>query len=412
MTKRLILTSVICLFTMLQMTSAQYQLENAGFEEWNSKESIPNGWNTYETAQGNFASTAANDEQCKQGKGHSGQYSVVAVSRVINAVIMKVTANGIVTSGVINAGSMTPTDEKNNNQTIAGSSDKSMEFIGRPDSVVAWIKALPKDQNQLGRFYVMLHDNSSVQDPGTTWTNVIAVAGVNPGYNPDWVRYSCPFFYAGETHDIVSEGSAKRTPGKVLSGSERPVYALATISTNYLAGKGSAGDELHVDDIEMIYNSKLASLSVNGTQIPGFSKDVYSYKVDQAYQSGMITYKSDGRYATVEESFDAASQVLTLTVKGDNYSEDNTNKHVYSISFACPAKINGFAIGGTALAGFSSDKLEYTIDKVYNNVKESISYTIPDCATSSEVWDEATNTLKVTVTAADTKVYSFKFHAP
>lgn len=411
MTKRLILTSVICLFTMLQMTSAQYQLENAGFEEWNSKGTIPNGWNTYETVQGSdfLVGTAKSDVQCKKGGGHSGNYAVVAVSR---NVLGSIVANGIITSGVINAGSMTPTDEKNNNQTIAGSADKSMEFIGRPDSVVAWIKALPKEQNQLGRFYVMLHDNSSVQDPGTKWANVIAVAGVNPGYNPDWVRYSCPFFYAGETHDIVSEGSAKRTPGKVLSGSERPVYALATISTNYLAGKGSAGDELHVDDIEMIYNSKLASLSVNGTLISGFSKDVYSYKVDQAYQSGMITYKSDGRYASVEESFDAASQVLTLTVKGDNYSEDNTNKHVYSISFACPAKINGFAIGGTALAGFSSDKLEYTIDKVYNNVKESISYTIPDCATSSEVWDEATNTLKVTVTAADTKVYSFKFHAP
>ena len=412
MTKRLILTSVICLFTMLQMTSAQYQLENAGFEDWNSKGTIPNGWNTYETAQGNYASTAANAEQCKQGKGHSGQYSVVAVSRVINAVIMKVTANGIVTSGVINAGSMTPTDSKNNNQTIAGDSNKSMAFSGRPDSVVAWIKALPKEQNQLGRFYVMLHDNSSVQDPGTTWTNVIAVAGVNPGYNPDWVRYSCPFFYAGETHDIESEGDAKRTPGKALSGSERPSYALATISTNYLAGKGSAGDELHVDDIEMIYNSKLVNISVNGTKISGFSKDVYSYKVDQVYQSGMITYESDGRYASVEESFDDATQVLTLTVKGDNYSEDNTNKHVYSISFACPAKINGFAIGGTALAEFSSDKLEYTIDKVYYNVKESISYTNPNCAAVSEVWDEATNTLKVTVTAADTKVYSFKFHAP
>ena len=412
MTKRLILTSVICLFTMLQMTSAQYQLENAGFEEWNSKGTIPNGWNTYETAQGNYASTAANAEQCKQGKGHSGQYSVVAVSRVINAVIMKVTANGIVTSGVINAGSMTPTDSKNNNQTIAGDSNKSMAFSGRPDSVVAWIKALPKEQNQLGRFYVMLHDNSSVQDPGTTWANVIAVAGVNPKYNSNWERYTCPFFYYGETHDIESEGDAKRTPGKALSGSERPSYALATISTNYLAGKGSAGDELHVDDIEMIYNSKLVNISVNGTKISGFSKDVYSYKVDQVYQSGMITYESDGRYASVEESFDDATQVLTLTVKGDNYSEDNTNKHVYSISFACPAKINGFAIGGTALAEFSSDKLEYTIDKVYYNVKESISYTNPNCVAVSEVWDEATNTLKVTVTAADTKVYSFKFHAP
>ena len=408
MTKRLILTSVICLFTMLQMTSAQYQLENAGFEEWKST-SLPVGWNTYETAQGDYASFAKSEAQCKKGGGHSGNYAVVAVSR---NVLGSIVANGIITSGVINAGSMTPTDSKNNNQTIAGDSNKSMAFSGRPDSVVAWIKALPKDQNQLGRFYVMLHDNSSVQDPGTKWENVIAVAGVNVPAKSDWVRYSCPFFYAGETHDIVSEGNVVRTPKNVLSGSERPVYALATISTNYLAGKGSAGDELHVDDIEMIYNSKLATLSVNGTQISEFSKDVYSYKVDQVYQSGMITYDSDGRYASVEESFDDATQVLTLTVKGDNYSEDNTNKHVYSISFACPAKINGFAIGGTALAEFSSDKLEYTIDKVYYNVKESISYTNPNCAAVSEVWDEATNTLKVTVTAADTKVYSFKFHAP
>ena len=412
MTKRLILTSVICLFTMLQMTSAQYQLENAGFEEWNSKGTIPNGWNTYETVQcSGLLCAAKNSEQCIRATdvySKDSKYSLCAISKSVFGIV----ANGIVTSGVINAGSSTATDEENNNQTVLGEDDKNMKFKGRPDSVVAWIKAVPKDATQLGRFYVMLHDSSYIQDPGTTWGNIIAVAGLNPASSDEWVRHSCPFFYAGETHNIVSENGNTRTPKRKLADGERPTFALVTISTNYKAGKGTSGDKIYCDDIEMIYNSKLASLSVNGTQISGFSKDVYSYKVDQAYQSGMITYKSDGRYATVEESFDEASQVLTLTVKGDNYSEDNTNKHVYSISFACPAKINGFAIGGTALAGFSSDKLEYTIDRVYNNVKESISYTIPDCATSSEVWDEATNTLKVTVTAADTKVYSFKFHAP
>lgn len=413
MTKRLILTSVICLFTMLQMTSAQYQLENAGFEEWeNGSTSKPVAWNTYETAQGSLAGTASNKNQCKKSTdvrpGSKGAFSVSAISRSI----LSIPANGIITSGVINAGAISADSPKNNNQTVVDDPNKSMKFTGRPDSVVAWIKAKPMDSKQTGRFYIILHDNSNFQDPvnsSSDWNKVSAVAGVNPPAYSDWVRYACPFYYYGETHEIAG---GNRSPGLKLTGNERPYYVLATISTNYLAGKGAAGDEIYCDDIEMIYNSKLDSLFVNGVQISGFSKDVYSYKVDQAYQSGMITYKSDGRYATVEESFDAASQVLTLTVKGDNYSEDNTNKHVYSISFACPAKINGFAIGGTALAGFSSDKLEYTIDKVYNNVKESISYTIPDCATSSEVWDEATNTLKVTVTAADTKVYSFKFHAP
>ncbi|MEE0912502.1 MAG: hypothetical protein U0L67_08640, partial [Paludibacteraceae bacterium] len=408
MTKRLILTSVICLFTMLQMTFAQYQLENAGFEEWKST-SLPVGWNTYETAQGDYASFASSDKQCKQGDAHTGNHSVCAIGRKIFASII---GNGIVTSGVINAGAMSATDQSNNNQTVKDEQDKNMRFIGRPDSVVAWIKAVPKDASQLGRFYVMLHDDNNLQDPGTTWEYVIAVAGLNPASSDKWVRHSCPFFYAGETHNIVSENGDTRTPKRKLADGERPTFALVTISTNYKAGKGADGDEIYCDDIEMIYNSKLDSLFVNGVQISGFSKDVYSYKVDQVYQSGMITYESDGRYASVEESFDDATQVLTLTVKGDNYSEDNTNKHVYSISFACPAQINSFEIGGNALSDFSSDKLEYTIDKVYYNVKESISYTNPNCAAVSEVWDEATNTLKVTVTAADTKVYSFKFHAP
>lgn len=415
MTKRLILLPVVCLFCAIQIAFAQngFQLENAGFEEWKST-TLPVSWNTYETAVSSSSLTnmAINSNQCKQGQGHSGNYAVVAVSRVIKILGLSVPANGIVTSGVINAGSTTPTDQRNNNQTIADDPNKSMEFIGRPDSVVAWIKALPKSSTQLGRFYVMLHDNSSVQDPGTIWENVIAVAGLNPPAKDEWVRYSCPFFYYGETHDIVSEGDAERTPKKALSGSERPSYALATISTNYLAGKGGDGDEIHVDDIEMIYNSKLKSLSVNGASIAGFSKDVYSYEVNGAYTEGMVTCESDGRYATVEQSYDAVSKVLTITVKGDDYSVNPANLHTYTVTFGCKAKLNSFEIDGVALADFSADKLEYTIDRVYNNVKSKITYSAPQCASTSEVFDEATNTLKVTVNADDEKVYSFKFHEP
>lgn len=415
MTKRLILLPVVCLFCAIQIAFAQngFQLENAGFEEWKST-TLPVSWNTYETAVSSSSLTnmAINSNQCKQGQGHSGNHAVVAVSRVIKILGLSVPANGIVTSGVINAGSTTPTDPKNNNQTIANDPNKSMEFIGRPDSVVAWIKALPKSSTQLGRFYVMLHDNSSVQDPGTNWANVVAVAGLNPPANPDWVRYSCPFFYYGETHDIVSEGDAERTPKKALSGSERPSYALATISTNYLAGKGGDGDEIHVDDIEMIYNSKLKSLKYNGVGIAGFSKDVFNYSVQGEYSESAITCESDGRYATIEKNYDESTGVLTITVKGDDYSVNPANLHTYTVTFGCKAKLNSFEIDGVALADFSADKLEYTIDRVYNNVKSKIAYSAPQCASTSEVFDEATNTLKVTVNADDEKVYSFKFHEP
>jgi hypothetical protein len=401
---------MVCLFCAIQVAFAQngFQLENAGFEEWKSA-SLPVGWNTYETAQGDYASFASSNKQCKQGDAHTGNHSVCAVGRKILASII---GNGIVTSGVINAGAMSATDQSNNNQTVKDEQDKNMRFIGRPDSVVAWIKAVPKDASQLGRFYVMLHDDNNLQDPGTTWEYVIAVAGLNPPSSDKWVRHSCPFFYAGETHNIVSEKENTRTPKRELADGERPTFALVTISTNYKAGKGTDGDEIYCDDIEMIYNSKLKSLSVNGASIAGFSKDVYSYEVNGAYTEGMVTCESDGRYATIEKAYDESNGILTITVKGDDYSVNPANLHTYTVTFGCKAKLNSFEVDGVALADFSADKLEYTIDRVYNNVKSKIAYSSPQCASTSEVFDEATNTLKVTVNADDEKVYSFKFHEP
>ena len=415
MTKRLILTSALCLFTMLQTTFAQFQLENAGFEEWESN-TLPKGWNTYETVTGDFANTAKSSNQCKQGVGHSGNFSMVAVSREINAFITKVIANGIVTSGVINAGSMTATNSNNNNQTVAGDDAKSMSFKGRPDSVVAWIKAVPKSSSHFGRFYVILHDNCNFQDPGGDWSNVYAVAGVNPPASSGWVRYSCPFFYAEQTHDVVSQKDEKtefyHTPKRKISGNDRPSYVLATISTNYKAAVGSAGDEIYVDDIEMIYNSQLTSVAIDGTNVEGFSKDVYAYNVAGKYTKGAVTHESNGRYATVEESYNETNKTLTLTVKGDNYSADNTNKHVYTFTFGCDAKLNNFKIDGNQLTDFSSDKFDYTINRVYENVKSKISYEASSCARVTETWDEENNKLSITVAGDDTKVYTFQFHAP
>ena len=415
MTKRLILIPIIYAISMLQIAFAQdvFQLTNAGFEEWeNGSTSKPVAWNTYETAQGSLAGTASNGDQCKKSTdvrpGSKGAFSVYAISRSI----LGIPANGIITSGVINAGAMSADNPKNNNQTVAGDSDKSMKFTGRPDSVVAWIKAKPKDSGQSGRFYIILHDNSNFQDPvnsSSDWNKVSAVAGVNPPANSNWVRYACPFYYKGETHNIAG---GNRTPGLELTGNERPYYVLATISTNYLAGKGSAGDEIYVDDIEMIYNSQLTSVAINGTNFNEFSKDVYAYNVPGKYTKGAVTYESNGRYATVEESYNETNKTLTLTVKGDNYSADNTNKHVYTFTFGCDAKLNNFKIDGNLLTDFSAEKFDYTINKVYENVKSKISYEASSCATVTETWDAENNRLTITVAGDETKVYTFQFHAP
>ena len=415
MTKRLILIPIIYAISMLQIAFAQdvFQLTNAGFEEWeNGSTSKPVAWNTYETVQcsGLFC-TAKNSDQCKRSTdvrtGASGKYSVVAIAKKV----FGIPANGIITTGVINAGATSATDPKNHNESNIDDPSKCMIFTGRPDSVVAWIKAKPKKTNQLGRFYVMIHDNNYIQDPGTDWSKVIAIAGVNPPASDNWVRYSCPFFYEGQKHNIQNQ-DGERTPKRKLADGERPSYVLVTFSTNYLAGEGTEGDEMYGDDIEMIYNSQLTSVAIDGTNVEGFSKDVYAYNVAGKYTKGAVTYKSNGRYATIEESYNETNKTLTLTVKGDNYSADNTNKHVYTFTFGCDAKLNNFKIDGNQLTDFSSDKFDYTINRVYENVKSKISYEASSCATVTETWDEENNKLSITVAGDDTKVYTFQFHAP
>lgn len=415
MTKRLILIPIIYAISMLQIAFAQdvFQLTNAGFEEWeNGSTSKPVAWNTYETVQcSGLYCTAKNSDQCKRSTdvrtGASGKYSVVAIAKKV----FGIPANGIITTGVINAGATSATDPKNHNESNIDDPSKCMIFTGRPDSVVAWIKAKPKKTNQLGRFYVMIHDNNYIQDPGTDWSKVIAIAGVNPPASDNWVRYSCPFFYEGQKHNIQNQ-DGERTPKRKLADGERPSYVLVTFSTNYLAGEGTEGDEMYGDDIEMIYNSQLTSVAIDGTNVEGFSKDVYAYNVAGKYTKGAVTHESNGSYATVEESYNETNKTLTLTVKGDNYSADNTNKHVYTFTFSCDAKLNNFKIDGNPLTDFSSDKFDYTINRVYENVKSKISYEASSCATVTETWDEENNKLSITVAGDETKVYTFQFHAP
>ena len=89
---------------------------------------------------------------------------------------------------------------------------------------------------------------------------------------------------------------------------------------------------LEVDDVEFVYYSELASLTYNGTDLFVEGQTAYDLS-DQAYDETKLACTSNGRAATIEKSYDEATGVLTLTVKGDDWSEDNLNQHVYTVQF-------------------------------------------------------------------------------
>lgn len=95
-----------------------------------------------------------------------------------------------------------------------------------------------------------------------------------------------------------------------------------------------AGNSLTIDNVELIYNSQLASLAYNGTAIEGFDKKSAYYTVTGEYTDGCLTAVSDGAGASVKVSYNAENRIATITVEGNDIASNPENKHEYYVMFA------------------------------------------------------------------------------
>lgn len=192
-----------------------------------------------------------------------------------------------------------------------------MKFTGRPDAIEVWLKSSTTKTTKIAAY---LHADGYFQDPpegAKSNVALIAKATSNPASNGNtWTKYTVPFVYE----------SAYATEG-------RPAYALVSFATSSEPGKGAETDVMYVDDIVMVYNSELETAKYNDAVVT-FTNGAAT--VDAEYDENNLVLMSNGRGATIEKNYDAATGLLTITVKGDNISEDATNKHVYTIQFATP----------------------------------------------------------------------------
>lgn len=95
-----------------------------------------------------------------------------------------------------------------------------------------------------------------------------------------------------------------------------------------------AGNVLCIDDVKLIYNSELASLTYDSKPITVHENMDLS---EQKYDENKLSCELTGKGATVDKSYDETTGVLTLTVKGNDWTEeDPSNQHEYKIQFATP----------------------------------------------------------------------------
>jgi PKD repeat protein len=248
---RKILLSLSLLALTLQ-ASAQTQIPNSNFEGWEGPSSPeikePLNWNSFKTASGGFApGDQQMDRVTNTRPGSTGIYAV----RVWCKNIFGVAANGNVTNGQINMGSIIPTNSANHNRTVTTDPNFSDAFTDTPDSLVVWVKFKPVNTSKTGRISCIIHNNTNgYRDPfDVAGANTVAKAILDIPYNSgNWTRYAIKFDYVG----LPINAS----------------YILSTFSTNNVAAGGSQGDSLIVDDMELVYVPKALFTTSGNTVCP------------------------------------------------------------------------------------------------------------------------------------------------
>ena len=222
------------------MATAQTQLENPGFEQWedilaSDVDTIrePVDWSSLKTSDDPNLSTLAPDVCARSNDAHSGEYSI-KLTNVKSFII----ANGVATNGRLHP-SITPGESYIYTDPEDGK--WNTPFTGRPDSIAGWVNYSPQGEDNL-QIQVILHQGYGQRPDPESDENWIADAMYTAPLNTggEWVRFSQPFTYMHETI---------------------PEYVLVILNS----GNGFepvAGSVLLVDDLEMIYNTPQSNVDL------------------------------------------------------------------------------------------------------------------------------------------------------
>ena len=250
---------------------------------------------------------------------------------------------------------MSASDPANHNKSYPSNTGYNQPFTGKPDAMTVWAKYEPGNAGDYARVNAVIHGNANYQDPENTDYTGIKYAQATLNYQAasgnGWQQLNIPF--------------------NVVNSSVTPAYILISFSTNKDAGGGTSNDVVYIDDIEFVYNSRLASLKVGGSDLSGFDKNTYEYAYTVSSLSSLptVTATADGIGATVTQSTSDGS--TTITVKGNDYSSNPSNIHTYVINYT----VNTTITASDVITTYGTEK---ALSVTTNNNQSALEYAVTD----------------------------------
>ena len=425
------------------------QVPNPGFEDWGGEKYDgkiqPKDWYASNVTQVGMYFNFAHQEA-----GHSGSYSMMVQDTKVGAMGITETSPGYFSLG--HPWTYLPSITEINKAT-AGTYG-GINFTYRPDSMSVWIKRTGSNTDKED-FYLLYY----------AWSGT-AKGSKYKGKNGNCTSYSL----TNEESDIRlalngNECGTDQKANQIAEGMWRerntygswtnirvPIYYFnndiptmmniifsASNYPNFRANDGLyEGNSLYVDDVELIYSSKIQKLSIGGKEWKGFdsnSSEEQTYSLGRtattipeikAYRgAGTLTNAAgksasfSGRELSGNEititpgAIDGAATIIT--VKAEDGSSSSTYKIKFVREASTNAKLNNLFVNGNAISNFQPAIYNYNVELPYGTTaipvvtaesqedEQSIQITQPTSITGKA---------SIIVTAADKKTtatYTIQF---
>lgn len=402
--KQFFLSSLILLFGVSSLFAQQ--VPNPSFEDWSGEkydgQIQPKDWYASNVTQVGFNFNFAHQE-----KGHTGSYSMMVQDTEVGAMGITETSPGYFSLG--RPWTYLPSITEIN-QATAGTYG-GISFKYRPDTMSVWIKRTGSNTDKED-FYLLYY----------AWSGT-AKSSKYKGKNGNCTSYSA----TNEESDIrlalnANECGTDQKANQIAEGMWRekktygewtnvrvPIYYFtndiptmmniifsASNYPNYRANDGLyEGNSLYVDDVELIYSSKIQKLYVGGKEWKGFNpntteEQVYSLGKSassipeiKAYRGAGQISNAKGETATFSGRELSGSEIsisngtidgnpTTITVK----AEDGKSTMTYKIKFvrqaSTNAKLANIFVNGQGISGFQPTLTSYNVELPYGTTDAPI----------------------------------------
>lgn len=164
----------------------------------------------------------------------------------------------------------------------------------------------------------------------------------------EWTECIIPFEYVKK--------NAAETPAK---------FNIIFAASDYFNSKVTQGVTMYIDDVDLVYYHTLKSATYDGQAIENFAENTLSYDLSsQVYDEKKFDCTVKGIGAEAVKSYDEATGLLSVTVNGNNISDDATSKTVYTFQFKkvdYTGVLSALSVNGKDIEAFAEGRYHYTV---------------------------------------------------